>query len=178
MPASAIDTSRLFTQARDALQQLQALSGPPKGPAWKATDAPPYLAYEFTPAGVRAAQPGVSSADPSSLRVPLELRGQKIGTISLRRRGSENWTEADRDLAEKTATQVALALENVRLLEETRERALQEQTLSEFSARLSHSVDLDTLLQTAVRELAALPEVADASIYLNPSVRPSETGKP
>ncbi len=79
-------------------------------------------------------------------------------------------------LAQKTAAQVALALENIRLLEETRERARQEQMLSEFSARLGQSVDLDSLLQTAVRELAALPEVADASIFLNPSAPAAEKG--
>jgi hypothetical protein len=54
------------------------------------------------------------------------------------------------------------------LLEDTRQRALHEQRLSELSARLGESVDLDSLLQTAVRELAALPDVADATIVLNP----------
>jgi GAF domain-containing protein len=89
--------------------------------------------------------------------------------MTLARGDAEGWTDADRDLAEKAAIQVALALENMRLLEETRNRAAQEQRLSEFSARLGQSVDLDTLLQTAVRELATLPEVAEASVYLNPA---------
>jgi hypothetical protein len=64
----------------------------------------------------------------------------------------------------------------VRLLEETRDRAVQEQRLSDFSAQLGQSVDLDTLLQTAVRELAGLPEVAEASVYLNPSATASAKG--
>jgi len=167
--ASAIETARSFGQARDALEQLQAVSGQAMHSAWKEQLRESTAAYEYTPAGIRTAPLGAGTADPRSLRVPLELRGRRIGTIALTRRTAEGWTDSDRDLAEKTAAQVALALENVRLLQDTRERALQEQRLSEFSARLNQSVDLDTLLQTAVRELATLPEVADASIYLNPA---------
>jgi GAF domain-containing protein len=143
---------------------------------WKEQSASRGAAFEYTRAGIRPAQPGTDPSDPRSLHVPLELRGQRIGTITLARRGAEGWTDSDRDLAEKTATQVALALENMRLLEETRDRALQEQRLSEFSARLGQSVDIDTLLQTAVRELAAMPEVAEASVYLNPAASATVKG--
>lgn len=174
--AAAIESSRLYGEARDAIQQLQALSSQAVQRDWRAQAASPGGAYEYTRSGIRPAQPGTDLLDPLSLRIPLELRGQTIGTIALARSGPEGWTDADRDLAEKTAAQVALALENVRLLEETRDRAVQEQRLSEFSARLGRSVDLDTLLQTAVRELAAIPEVAEASVYLNPAATPALKG--
>jgi GAF domain-containing protein len=167
--AAAIETSRLYGEARDALQQLQAFSTRAVQTDWKEQATSSRAAFEYTRAGIRPTQPGTDLSDPRSLRIFLELRGQRIGAITLARREAEGWTDADRDLAEKTATQVALALENVRLLEETRDRAAQEQRLSELSARLGQSVDLDTLLQTAVRELAALPEVAEASVYLNPA---------
>jgi GAF domain-containing protein len=167
--AAAIETSRLYGEAQDALEQLRALSGQAVQTDWKDQGATHGAAFEYTRAGIRPAQPGTELSDPRNLRVPLELRGQRIGTIALTRSGAEGWTDADRDLAEKTAAQVALALENSRLLDETRDRAVQEQRLSEFSARLGQSVDLDTLLQTAARELASLPEVAEASVYLNPA---------
>jgi GAF domain-containing protein len=174
--AASIETSRLYGEARDALQQLQAVSTQAVKTDWKGQGGSPGAAFEYTRAGIRPAQPGTDPSDPRSLRIPLELRGQKIGTIALARGGAEAWTDADRELAEKTAAQVALALENVRLLEETRDRAVQEQRLSEFSARLGQSVDLDTLLQTAVRELAGLPEVAEASVYLNPAATAAAKG--
>ncbi|MFH1186235.1 MAG: GAF domain-containing protein [Chloroflexota bacterium] len=172
--ASALDTARLVGESRDALELLQVVSGQAVQTSWKEQASQPVMAFQYTPAGIKAAPPGSNPPDPRSLRVPLELRGQRIGSIALTRRGAHGWTEADRDLAEKTAAQVALALENVRLLEETRDRAHQEQQLSEFSRRLAQSVDLDTLLQTAVRELATLPEVADASIYVNPLAASAE----
>jgi GAF domain-containing protein len=172
--ASALETTRLFDESRHALEQLQSLSAQATQAAWQEQASQSAVAYEYTPTGVRPAQPGSAAEDARSLRIPLELRGQKIGTVSLSRRGDEGWTDADRDLAQKTADQVALALDNVRLLEDTRERAQQELMLSEFSARLGRAVDLDSLLQMAVREIATLPEVAEASIYLNPSTQDNE----
>jgi GAF domain-containing protein len=67
------------------------------------------------------------------------------------------------------AIQVALALDNSRLLEETRQHAVHEQTVNEITARFNRSLDVDTLLQTAVRELAALPEVTEASVFIKPT---------
>ena len=121
-----------------------------------------------TAAGIRQVSNVHVPEDAGTLRVPLTLRGQQIGSIALRRGAHKPWSEEDRDLAQNAANQAALALENVRLLEETRQRAVYEQRLSEISSRFSTSIDVDTLLQTAVRELAALPEVADASIFINP----------
>ena len=76
------------------------------------------------------------------------------------------WSASARDLAEKVATQVALALDNSRLLEETRQRATQQQTVNEISARLNRSLDIDMLLQMAARELGSLPEVAEVSVVV------------
>jgi GAF domain-containing protein len=172
--ASAIETARSFRDASEAVDQLRSVSEKAVQDAWRKALPDQTAIYEYTPAGTRLARGTTASLDQTSLRVPLELRGQRIGTIALKRKGTRMWTDGDRDLAGKTATQVALALENVRLLEETRERAQTEQLLSEFSARLNQSVNLDTLLQIAVRELAALPEVAGASIYLKPDSGPDE----
>jgi GAF domain-containing protein len=134
------------------------------------------IAYEYTSSGVVPGARGSQQPRPGGLRQPLELRGQTLGTVVIDRGPGAVWTDADRDLAQKTAAQTSLALENVRLLEDTRQRALHEQSLSELSARLGESVDLDSLLQTAVRELASLPDVADATIVLNPG--PSAEAQP
>jgi GAF domain-containing protein len=174
--ASAIETARSFREANEALEQLKSVSGQSIQDAWRQGLPKQTLSYEYTPSGTRPARAPMAETDPDSLRIPLELRGQRIGTIALTPKETGMWTDADRDLAEKAAAQVTLALENVRLLDETRDRAQTEQLLSEFSTRLNQSVNLDTLLQTAVRELAALPDVAGASIYLKPELGPGEHG--
>jgi GAF domain-containing protein len=40
--------------------------------------------------------------------------------------------------------------------------------LSEVTAQLTRSLDIETLLQTALRELARLPEVDEIAVYLGP----------
>jgi len=86
----------------------------------------------------------------SNLIIPLVLRGQEIGSIALQRKDRAEWTEPDQDLVKKVAIQVALALDNSRLIEETRQHAVHEQTVNEISGRFNRSLDVDTLLQTAV----------------------------
>jgi GAF domain-containing protein len=79
-----------------------------------------------------------------------------------------NWSETDRSLASEVAIQVGLALENSRLLEDAKQRALFEQTLSELTSKLGGSIDIDSLLNTAVKELHHLPNVTEVSIFLSP----------
>ncbi len=71
-------------------------------------------------------------------------------------------------MADKIAIQVALAVENARLLEESQRRALREQTVNDLSSRFSRSLNVDTLLQNAVRELHRIPQVSEVSVYIAP----------
>jgi GAF domain-containing protein len=57
-------------------------------------------------------------------------------------------------VAQAVAEQVALTLENMRLFEETRQRARREQMIREITSKMRGSTDLDTILQTTVQELA------------------------
>ena len=167
--AAAIESTRLSGETRAALAQLEQLSGQGTQLAWRNFLREGAIAFQYTPAGVEPAREGIDSDDAERLRSSLSVRGQQIGSVWLRRSPGVPWSDAERALADKVAAQVALALENARLLEDTRQRALREQQMSEISTRLSHALDLDTLLQTAVRELAALPGVTDATILLQPS---------
>ena len=56
---------------------------------------------------------------------------------------------------DEICTQIGLALENARLLEETQERAEQERIIANITAQVRSSMDPETILQTAVRELGA-----------------------
>lgn len=110
----------------------------------------------------------------SRLSIPIILRGQRIGVITLHRKKDAAWNETDRSLAIEISNQVGLALENARLLDEAQRRAAQEQSLSQLTAHLSSSLDPEKILQTAVRELYRLPNVEEVSVY----VAPQDTTKP
>jgi GAF domain-containing protein len=69
-------------------------------------------------------------------------------------------------MVQEVAYQAGLAIENVRLVEDATQRAGQEQLLGELAARFSQSMDIDSLLQTAARELGQIPNVAEVSVFL------------
>ena len=128
--------------------------------------------YRYTPTGISVLSQNPEEVNPEdkTIQVQLKLRGKSIGTIALKRKSNTaTWTDVEREMVERVAIQAALALENARLLEESQRQALREQTVNEFSSRFSHSLDVDTLLQHAVRELHRLPQVADVAIFINPA---------
>ncbi len=174
--AAAIENARLVTASRATVDQLESVTAEGTRKAWQEYLKNNVLAYQFTPSGVKAGLPSADDNQAGLVRVPVRLRGQEIGSISLRRKADAQWTETEEDLLDKLATQLALALENARLIEETRQRVAQEQTISEISARFSRSLDVDALLQAAVREFAALPEVAEASVVLKPAAEGGSNG--
>jgi GAF domain-containing protein len=113
----------------------------------------------------------------TALMTPITLRGQIIGALGLQEmEDRRQWTEDEIALIEAVADQMALAIENVRLLEETRQLAGWEQTLSDMTARFSRSLDTETLLQTAIQELGDLLQVDEVSVHIGPSAEIDSTG--
>jgi len=120
--------------------------------------------FTYTPLGLRADK--LSQNNENAITAPIILRGQKIGTISIARKGDAKWNKLDEGLLDEVASQVGLAVDNIRLLEEATQRAKQEQTVGQLATRFSQSLDLDTLLQTAARELGQLPDISEVSVFI------------
>jgi len=168
--AISIDSVHLLSDTQAFVDELETLTTQQMDVAWKRYLTNRTLAYQYTPSGTKPTVPSQrKTTDEKSMQVPLRLRGQDIGMFTFKGKETARWTERERDVAEKVATQVALALDNSRLLEETRQRAIQQQTVNEISARLNRSLDIDVLLQTAARELGNLPEVSEVSVVLGPT---------
>jgi GAF domain-containing protein len=182
--ALAIDNAKLIDESQAAVQQLQTLMGQKTMLSWKNWLGQQNKGFVYTPLGVSplpsAAEEKIKPAaerpgGERTVQVAINLRGKQIGAISLRRKSAEApWTEAEQDMADKIASQVALAVENARLLEESQRRALREQRVNDLSSRFSRSLDVDILLQNAVRELHRIPQVSEVSIFIAPS---ETTGK-
>ena len=108
----------------------------------------------------------LSRNNENAITVPIILRGQKIGNISIARKGDAKWNKRDEGLLDEVASQVGLAVDNIRLLEEATQRAKHEETVGKLATRFSQSLDLDTLLQTAARELGQVTDVSEVSIFI------------
>ena len=112
------------------------------------------------------AEASVSQSDEGGIKTAIALRGQEIGSIALSRKDNMDWGKTDEELIREVAYQVGLAVDNLRLLEDAQQRAKQEQTIGELSTRFSQSLDIDSLLQTAARELGQIPDVSEVSVFI------------
>jgi GAF domain-containing protein len=96
-----------------------------------------------------------------SIVAPVTLGNKTIGIFQAHRVGSSGeteladhaWTEKDLALVEAVLDQVTQTAENLRLFEESRERAAREHTIFEITNKLRAAPTLDLLLETAAREL-------------------------
>jgi GAF domain-containing protein len=162
--AIAIENTRLMDETQAALLQLEALTRLRTREAWSQKLNEGHRAFSYTPLGLRAEK--VTQDPDKTVKAAIMLRGQKIGDISIARKGESTWNKSDRELIDEVASQVGLAVDNIRLLEEATQRARQEQTVGRLASRFSQSLDLDTLLQTAARELGQLPDISEVSVFI------------
>jgi GAF domain-containing protein/HAMP domain-containing protein len=90
----------------------------------------------------------------ADLLAPIRVRGQVIGYLNLDRGENERgWSDEDLKLIGVVADQVGLAIENARLIEQTRRRAEREHLVSEITTKLRASNNPQQIIETAAREL-------------------------
>ncbi|MBN1138541.1 MAG: GAF domain-containing protein [Anaerolineae bacterium] len=90
------------------------------------------------------------------LGVPLMGRDRVIGAISVQSVQPHAYDDDHRRLLESLASQVAIALDNARLYEETQQRLKELQLLFGASAAISSSLDMERVLNNSVQQLTAL----------------------
>jgi GAF domain-containing protein len=103
----------------------------------------------------------------SSLAVPIRLRDQVLGALSLRFADAEVPPETVQ-LVEQIAGRLALSLESARLLEETRQGAERERLVGEIVAGMRASLDVDEVIRSSVQQIRATLDLASVSIRMAP----------
>ncbi len=97
--------------------------------------------------------------------IPIRLRGQTIGVVNIRFQGNYAPQETI-NMVEQAADRLATALENARLLEETRQRAQRDALISDMTGHLRSTLDLETVLKTAAQELQKAFNLQEAEVRL------------
>jgi GAF domain-containing protein len=87
--------------------------------------------------------------------MPMKLRGEVVGVLNVKTDSNREWSADEMDIVSAIVERAALAIENARLLEESRKIAVKEQAIGEISAKIGAGTELETILKTAVRELGA-----------------------
>jgi GAF domain-containing protein/HAMP domain-containing protein len=107
--------------------------------------------------------------------LPLIAAGQVIGLLMVASRQIHTWTEAELRTLRSLSTQVAGAVENARLFQQVQARAAREQTLNQMTARFARSLNVDSVLQNAVRELGQSLQVTEVAVHLALPQKPPPT---
>jgi len=177
--AVTIENARLLTESQLVISQLEIASGVEIRQNWQAESSSRKPAYHYSATGLRPIIKSTSPKGKNVLEIPLVLRGEKIGKISLQRKDEfQKWTAQEETVAAEVATQTALALENVRLVEYTRLRAEREQAIAGIVNRTRETLDLDMVLRTFVREIQSTLMLEQAEVRLISLDQPGETQNP
>jgi GAF domain-containing protein len=102
----------------------------------------------------------------SLLIAPLTVSGDTFGAVMTAHRRADRYTPTDLALLQQIANQIAIALENARQFQTTRQRAQQEESLSEIVAHLQQQADLRVMLQQAMQDLGHLLGARRARVRL------------
>ena len=165
--AISIDNVRLINETKILIHQIESNTSAQTHETWTKFTSRHKPAYQYTPAGVRPLFTNNKQDNLDGLHVPLILHGQNIGNIILKRKGvNTTWSERERILVEKVAYQVALALENSRLVDETQKNALRDQVVANISARVRETLDVESVLRTATSELRRVFDLKEAEISI------------
>lgn len=92
-----------------------------------------------------------------AMSVPITLRGQVIGTVDLFDvTQPRHWDDNEKALVSGVVEQLALAVENARLYQETEQRARETQIINEMAAAISGELDAHRLFETVYHYLPRL----------------------
>jgi len=108
-------------------------------------------------------QPTARATIPVAL--PITLRGQALGAVEWEL-PMQSFTDDKLELALELANRLAVSMDNARLFQESQRSAERERLVNSIAARLTAQTSIDTILQTAVREVGQALRVPNVSIRL------------
>ncbi|MBN2548965.1 MAG: GAF domain-containing protein [Anaerolineales bacterium] len=180
--AVALDNARLFSQAQETMEAMRQAYGEFSHQAWMERLRRRPLLLQRDPQGLKhirefEGSASASGANPKgeteALVLPIKSRGRVIGTIKARPRtaSGENQPAAalrpdELNLLETLVDQLGVTLDSARLFEETQMSAERERLVGEITGRMRATLDIDTILQTAVREIRQVLDLKEVEVRM------------
>ncbi|MGC9333070.1 MAG: GAF domain-containing protein [Anaerolineae bacterium] len=182
--AIALENAQLYGDAQSSLCEIDALYRHYAAESWQhflAEKPRPVQRWGSREIGEGSWQPLFEEARTSGkpatgvhaqsghhlLAFPIKLRDVAIGVLGFQRPPAAGpWRMADIAAIEAVSARLALIGDNLRLLDQTQRRAAQERLTSQATARMRESLDVETVLSTAVDEIAGVLGLAALDLRL------------
>jgi len=157
--AIAYDSAQVFKRMRNALRELEILTGQYTRGTWTAVaqDLSQPGVYKFDGISVH---PNEESSDlvsnkvaGNSIHLPLSIRDELIGSLDIQLENSTRDPAFEASLREITE-RLGLLMENSRLVMEARNLAEREKRINQITSQIRGSTNMDAVLRHAVEELA------------------------
>ena len=153
----AIENARLLQEAEARVREIGLLLREQSREGWRrAMRDRSEWGYGYDGVEVRPRE-AVAHQDDPQLKLPIEIRGQRVGELDLQ------WldrapTPEEEDLARTVIEEAGQALESARLFEEARTRAWEQSILSDLGRELAAELETDEVLEAAHRGASELLE--------------------
>jgi GAF domain-containing protein/HAMP domain-containing protein len=164
----AIRNAQLFEETQRTNAEIQLLLQQDVRTQWlkvaRAQKSPglQFDGSQFTPIEINR------DANPTgTMTLPIKVRGQAIGKLGIKLPNGSTLTQDEMDIVNAIAERLAISAENARLLEDSQERAAKEQKIGEISAKIGASINLRSIMQTAVEELGHALPGSEVSIHFD-----------
>ena len=180
--AIAIENANLLHEAQEALAAQRRAYGEVSREAWQelvasqSSDGYTCDAEDnITPVSAswpvemrHAGQRGeIVQTEDGTVMIPVQIRDQTLGVVRLRKSETQPaWTEEQLDLMQSLTDQLEVALESARLYQDSQQRAAREQLVGEITSHIRESLEIDTVLKTAVQEMRRALAVPELTIRL------------
>jgi GAF domain-containing protein/HAMP domain-containing protein len=182
--AVAIQNAHLFTQSQQALEAARTAYGQLSQRAWlellQSRSDMGYQSVQQTlkvaggdlrPETFEAIQTGnlvQGNGNGYSLAIPIKIRDTVIGVIdTYKPLESGGWTEEELGAIKNITNQLGVTLESARLYEESQLQAETERLLSEISTHIRETLDVESVIQTASRDILKALGLAEVEIRLD-----------
>jgi GAF domain-containing protein/HAMP domain-containing protein len=165
--ATSLENARLFEETQQSLDQMDAIYRRQTSESWeelfKVLESD-QLALKAEYSGSRYPEAILDGGD--KLEAEIKLRGESIGRLDVLGERPGSWTGDERIILDSVAEEIAVALEQMRLMEEVQRRAAYLQTAAEVARDASGLLDVDALLSRVVVLIQQRFEYDHVAVYL------------
>jgi GAF domain-containing protein/HAMP domain-containing protein len=165
----AIQNARLFDETQTALNEAQLIFSKNVQNSWREIVSVEKNTFRFANGKVTeidASEQAPKTGSDGALDLPIIIRGETLGRLKIKTHTLREWSEQEVRIFQSIVDRLGFALENARLFRDAQRLVSKEQLIGDITDKISRSVNLDNILQTAVEELGHIITDSEVTIQV------------